>query len=289
MKKVINLQIPEPCHQDWQTMSPNSKGRHCASCAKTVIDFTAASDEEIIKAISRNAHLCGRFREQQLNRPLFLQRKEGHHFSTIAAATLISLLSLTGQESNAQGSPKMELRDSTYHQMVKGKIGSSVIKSKPITGLVVDDEGVPLPGANILIKGSDVSTQTDFDGNFTIKANIEDIVRCMHPGFETIEKQVTRVSRMDFKMSLDSEMLGEVIVTGGIDINYEYLPTKEELEAQKERRELSRDNYFKFYKRKNKQKKEKRRQKRRHKKGSLKKTAMLNKVKKSLLQIFNAC
>src|SRR5690606_28671793 len=41
-----------------------------------------------------------------------------------------------------------------------------------ITGSVVDGSmGQPLPGANVMIKGSSVGTSTDFDGNFTLNAN----------------------------------------------------------------------------------------------------------------------
>lgn len=44
-------------------------------------------------------------------------------------------------------------------------------QQKMISGNVVDETGIPLPGANVIVKGSTKSTQTDFDGNFTIEAN----------------------------------------------------------------------------------------------------------------------
>ncbi|MBA2481176.1 MAG: hypothetical protein H0V44_10985 [Planctomycetes bacterium] len=34
------LHIPKPCHEDWAAMHPNERGRHCASCDKTVVDVT---------------------------------------------------------------------------------------------------------------------------------------------------------------------------------------------------------------------------------------------------------
>ena len=32
--------IPNPCHEDWNKMTPEDKGRHCSVCDKVVIDFT---------------------------------------------------------------------------------------------------------------------------------------------------------------------------------------------------------------------------------------------------------
>jgi hypothetical protein len=34
------LQINKPCHENWGAMTPNERGRHCASCDKTVVDLT---------------------------------------------------------------------------------------------------------------------------------------------------------------------------------------------------------------------------------------------------------
>ena len=37
-----------------------------------------------------------------------------------------------------------------------------------VTGKVVDNTGMPLPGVNVVVKGSSKGVQTDFDGNFSI-------------------------------------------------------------------------------------------------------------------------
>ena len=71
MKQHIQLGIPTPCHENWSDMQPAEKGRHCAACAKTVIDFTAMSDTEIIRYMSQAGHnVCGRLTPGQMNRPL---------------------------------------------------------------------------------------------------------------------------------------------------------------------------------------------------------------------------
>jgi len=44
-------------------------------------------------------------------------------------------------------------------------------QEKTITGTITDNDGLPLFGVNILVKGTTTGTQSDFDGNYTIKAS----------------------------------------------------------------------------------------------------------------------
>lgn len=67
----MKITIPTPCHENWEAMTPNEKGRFCSVCSKTVRDFTDASDDEMIRAFSDpSENICGNFRESQLNRDL---------------------------------------------------------------------------------------------------------------------------------------------------------------------------------------------------------------------------
>lgn len=67
---MLKISIPEPCHEDWGRMTPNEHGRHCNSCAKTVVDFTGMSDEEVKYFFlnKKEERVCGRFRNGQLHR-----------------------------------------------------------------------------------------------------------------------------------------------------------------------------------------------------------------------------
>ena len=47
---------------------------------------------------------------------------------------------------------------------------------RSVTGVVVDSEGVPLPGATIIEQGTDNGTTTDFDGNFSIQLENDDAI-----------------------------------------------------------------------------------------------------------------
>ncbi len=67
---MLKITIPKPCHEDWAQMTPNEQGRHCCSCAKTVVDFTQMNDEEVKHfLLNRDGEsVCGRFKNEQLHR-----------------------------------------------------------------------------------------------------------------------------------------------------------------------------------------------------------------------------
>lgn len=67
----MKITIPKPCHENWNTMSLDEKGRFCIVCSKTVRDFRKASDDDIIDVFSKaSEEICGNFNPSQLNREL---------------------------------------------------------------------------------------------------------------------------------------------------------------------------------------------------------------------------
>lgn len=71
MKTDMQLSIPKPCHEDWNTMTITQQGRYCNSCCKQVVDFTTMSDVQIIEYLSKTSQkICGRFNENQLVQPV---------------------------------------------------------------------------------------------------------------------------------------------------------------------------------------------------------------------------
>lgn len=88
----------------------------------------------------------------------------------------------------------------------------SFAQQKTITGTVSDEEGLPLPGVNVLKKGTTTGTQTDFDGNYSIEAAQGDILVFSFLGMETQEYTVGAVNTVDVTMSADAASLDEVVV-----------------------------------------------------------------------------
>ena len=60
-------------------------------------------------------------------------------------------------------------------------------QEKTVTGTVTDGSGITLPGVSILIKGTKTSTQTDFDGKYSIEAAEDQILIFSYIGMKTQE------------------------------------------------------------------------------------------------------
>lgn len=61
-------------------------------------------------------------------------------------------------------------------------------QTKEVTGTVTSaDDGMPLPGVNVLVKGTTTGTQTDFDGKYTIKASKNDVLVFSYLGYKNQE------------------------------------------------------------------------------------------------------
>ena len=89
----------------------------------------------------------------------------------------------------------------------------SFAQERTVTGKVSDKTGV-IPGVNVLVKGSKVSTQTDFDGSYSIKAKTGDVLVYSYVGMNN--KQVTVGSSNSVNVVLESEaqLMNEVVVVG---------------------------------------------------------------------------
>lgn len=66
----MRLNIANPCHENWEEMTSNQKGKFCSVCSKTVTDFTSSSDEELLMSFKSDKKMCERFTGDQLGRNL---------------------------------------------------------------------------------------------------------------------------------------------------------------------------------------------------------------------------
>ncbi|NTS40537.1 hypothetical protein HRG84_06435 [Flavisolibacter sp. BT320] len=75
--KTFSLAVAEPCHERWEDLTPEAKGRFCGACKKTVVDFSLMTDRELAAYFSRNkGSLCGRFHSDQLDRQIVFPPKQ---------------------------------------------------------------------------------------------------------------------------------------------------------------------------------------------------------------------
>jgi len=93
-------------------------------------------------------------------------------------------------------------------------VSKSILAQSTIKGTVTDSKGVPLPGTSISEKGTTNGTQTDIDGNFTIKVSSNATLVISFLGFKT--KEVVVAGRNTIKITLEenSNQLNEVVVIG---------------------------------------------------------------------------
>ena len=90
-------------------------------------------------------------------------------------------------------------------------------QSKNISGTVSDENGTPLPGATVQLKGSDsVGAITDFDGNFSlsIASDSSNILVISYIGYVNLEVDVSNQLSINVNLQPDTEALEEVVVVG---------------------------------------------------------------------------
>lgn len=77
MSKKIQLQVAEPCHENWDAMTPVEQGKFCGSCQKQVVDFTGMSDRQLAEFFKKpsTGSVCGRFMSDQLERDIEIPKK----------------------------------------------------------------------------------------------------------------------------------------------------------------------------------------------------------------------
>lgn len=88
----------------------------------------------------------------------------------------------------------------------------SIQGSIRVDGTIMDDSGLPLPGANIIVKGTSRGVQSDFDGNYTIFINEGEVLMFSYVGFDS-QEMIPKGNRMDIQLEAGAS-LEEVVVTG---------------------------------------------------------------------------
>ena len=97
----MRINIAEPCHENWEGMSPNPQGKHCSKCDKTVYDFSRHTDSEIIDFFKTGPKVCGRFTGTQLGRDLSPRTSLSPSWAIAACGLLLlSTGSLNAQSNN---------------------------------------------------------------------------------------------------------------------------------------------------------------------------------------------
>jgi hypothetical protein len=201
MKRQLNLEIKEPCSQNFNSFQKTAKGGFCNSCEKEVIDFSKMTSTEIINyfKINTNNKTCGKFGKNQF-KTLTQNKQPKRKLSFLSGIGLACLSLFTfGTLQAQQKEIKKEIKQIKTPIKVKG---------------IVSEESGPLPGVSILLQGSNIGTETDFDGKFTFPKTLKkgDVLIFSYLGFETKKvtidaKNANQNITLDVRFELDSCIL----------------------------------------------------------------------------------
>lgn len=221
MNKKLQLTIAEPCHENWESMSPVEKGKYCGSCQKQVIDFTSMSDRQLAEFFKKpsTGSVCGRFMTDQLDREIIAPSKRKpwlkYFFSILLPAFLASKASAQKMGSVVKFAPKDTSRVPITNEfrtlgMVLPKNIMGVEKEKKddlitknetkpdlvkkiISGIVMDEFGFTVPFATITNGEKDFSVISNEKGlfNFPVSSLTKDsILITSAVGYDTIKTKV---------------------------------------------------------------------------------------------------
>ena len=174
MAKFLQLNIADPCHEDWDNMTDNEKGKFCGSCQKQVTDFSGMTDSQVVAFFRKKTAgtVCGRFNDDQLDRYIPVPQKRipwvKYFFQFILP------LFLTTLKAKSQGAVSVRAAQTeTCERRNYGNVTSKedlmdilVDQGIQIKGVVLNEEGQPVPFASIE-KGL-VGTAADSTGAFSL-------------------------------------------------------------------------------------------------------------------------
>ncbi|MGI4870000.1 MAG: carboxypeptidase-like regulatory domain-containing protein [Janthinobacterium lividum] len=223
--RPTTILLPTPCTESWNAMTPAGAGRHCAACAKTVVDFTQKTDAEILALLAQAAGgTCGRFRAGQLARPLQLPASASRWRSWLAAVVAVWGLRQGAAEKAQAQVPVVQVAPPANVLLAKALPLAPPLAA--IRGVVLDSAGrLAMPGTTVMLKGTSLGTSTDVNGHFTL--DLPAGQEYAHQG--TLLVSMVGYIKQEIPVSLDNPVaaplevvlapdhtaLGETVIIGG--------------------------------------------------------------------------
>ena len=227
MSKKFQLQIAEPCHENWDKMTPVDKGRFCDSCQKAVHDFTGMSDSQLIAFFKKpsTGSACGRFYNDQLDRDFEVPGKRLPWLRYLFQFTIpvfLTTLKTQAQENKLLKERITPNASTTCAKELSGILGmfSYPQSSKKITGLVTDEKGRGISFATIYLKDSKNGTTCDSTGFFKMEilaSETKITLIASSVGYLLREKEIN-IRKDDFtEITLTANVVSnsEVVITSG--------------------------------------------------------------------------
>jgi hypothetical protein len=221
MSKKIALSIPEPCHQNWNSMSPSEKGKFCSSCQKEVIDFSTMNDRQLALFFTKpGGSVCGRFESGQLERPLVVAPKRvpwANYFFTLLLPAYMVSLKASAQKGRLMGRVVPKLMGQTCEPPKAQVTAEPLQQVKHIKGKVIDEQGAPVAGATIMIKGTAMGTSSDSAGLFKLDSPVPGVITLLvsRVGYGSLEAVANDNIEIQL-FQLRQPVMGDVVIVGAV-------------------------------------------------------------------------
>lgn len=184
-----NIYIPEPCHENWNKMSPTEKGRHCDVCSKVVTDFTKMKKEEVAKTLATSGdEICGHINLSHLTPA---NRKQKFYFwfkgtfipkvgyAAFAIFGLAAIFKKSAFAQNLEGRVVMMNGGAKYQE--------STVDEKKINVVVVDEQNQPVQDALVSIIVNETVVASSTTSN---KGECSNMVEIESTGYTLIDIEV---------------------------------------------------------------------------------------------------
>lgn len=220
----MKLSIHTPCSESFDKFEPTKAGGFCQNCQKEVIDFTSMTDAEVLRYFKeKQGKTCGYFAPSQLKSYPSITESHSRWSPRWIGASLLGISLLTFfpiSNIHAQSNNVPQAIDLTYLEMAKVHAPKPASDTFLVTGIVLDENDEPMPGASVLVKGTTNGVFTDRDGKFSLKGvSIKDVLIFSYVGYQreeyNIKKNQSDIQEyvLDVKMEMDHlAIMGEVAV-----------------------------------------------------------------------------
>lgn len=210
----MRVQIPEPCTENWELMSPQDKGRHCNKCAKTVVDFTTMTDYNIVEYLKNNTNTCGRFYNFQLNKDLTPPQttyKWKTWLGKIAASSLLFAQFIT---SKAKANPLIVHGGTTFMHY----IDDNVPNHKRIAIAIIHNDSLNKTISQLKFKFNDFEIDTLVNGQSNLSFQLPDSIQWTELNIELKE-----ISNDTFHFTIPYSVYSKAInLLGNTQIRFYY-------------------------------------------------------------------
>ncbi|MBK7817612.1 MAG: carboxypeptidase regulatory-like domain-containing protein [Sphingobacteriaceae bacterium] len=221
--QTIKINIAEPCHENWEKMLDEERGKFCLSCQKQVVDFSRMSNEEIINYFNVNEgkKICGRIAKHQHNTPISNYQKVVTPWFNRYVAGFFMALGFYNPSS-------AQTKDVPVEQHMKGEIAVKQPHIRSDKKLVINGRVLNsatnkgMKGVSITVVGSDITVTTDKNGNYTISipARLQNenlVLSVYHSGYNSqeitgIDYNKTTVSVITKLYIEEKHIMGDMIM-----------------------------------------------------------------------------